>query len=75
MAVGALNFAYADLYPGQSGFYGTRQTTIPEAYDQTALVDSEDAAKENSVRTTPTQHRNILIGIVVAVIALFVLGK
>lgn len=75
MGVGALNFSMADLYPGMAGYYGTRQTTIPEASDQQALVDNEDAAKENSVHTTPTQHRNILIGIIVAVVALVLLGR
>lgn len=71
----ALNFAMADLYPGMAGTYGTRQTTIPEATDQQALVDNEEAAKDMSVHTTPTQHRNIFIGILAAVVLLFVLGR
>jgi capsular polysaccharide biosynthesis protein len=73
--MGELKFSMADLYPGMAGFYGTRQTTIPEAADQSALVDNEEAAKENSVHTTPSQHRNILIGIIVAVVVLVLLGR
>ena len=72
---GALNFSMADLYPGMSGFYGTRQSTIPEASDQTALVDDDQAAKDMSVHTTPTQHRNIFLGIAAVIILLVVLGK
>ena len=72
---GALNFSMADLYPGMSGYYGTRQATIPEASDQTALVDDDQAAKDMSVHTTPTQHRNIFIAIAVVIVLLFILGK
>jgi capsular polysaccharide biosynthesis protein len=69
----ALNFTMADLYPGMAGYYTTRTTTVPEAEDQNALVDDEEASRENSVHTSPAAHRNMFmsIAVVVAIMMLY----
>lgn len=72
--VGSMNFSMADLYPDMAGNYGTRSLTIPGSNDQMALVDDEEAAKENSVHTTPQQHRNIFVTIVAVLIAICCFG-
>jgi hypothetical protein len=70
-----ISYSMADLYPGMSGYYTTRTTTVPEAEDQTALVDDEELAKETSIHTTPQKHRNIFLSIITVIVVMFVFSK
>jgi hypothetical protein len=72
---GQMSFLMSDVYPGMYGHYDTRATTIPEAEDQQALVDDDEAARENSVHTSPAQHRNIFVSIIVVFIFMFLVSK
>lgn len=42
---GAITFMMSDIY---GGINGTTETTIPEAYDQNALVDDQKVAESAS---------------------------
>ena len=64
---GAINFAMSDVY---GGVWGTTEQTIPEAKDQTALVDDQKAADTVSVagkKKVPVALALVLI-VVLAVI-------
>lgn len=67
-----LSFSKADIYPGMAGYYSTRSVTIPESYDQNALVDNEDVSENIAVHTPHETHRGIMwtVGIVFGVILL-----
>lgn len=64
---GAINFAMSDIY---GGVWGTTEATIPEAADQTALVDDQKAAgaiSETGKKQFPVAAAIILV-IIIAVI-------
>lgn len=66
---GAINFSFADVY---GTGYGTTETTIPEADDQTALVDDQKAAgavSESGKKKTP-----ILAAIVLLLVLAVLMG-
>lgn len=69
--MGALNFYMRDIY-GNTGYMDSRMQTVPEAADQMALVDSQEAAEEHQVRHDPRTAKNIIIGIV-AIIVIMIL--
>ena len=66
---GALNFKLGDLYPNYA--FSTTEETIPEAADQTALVDDQKAASltdEKTANKTPVYLAFALIGIIAFVV-------
>jgi len=66
---GAINFAMSDIY---GGIWGTTEETIPEAADQTALVDDQKAAddvSDNGRKALP-----IFGAIVLLVVVAFLVG-
>lgn len=74
MAAGSMNFGLADLYPGM-GFWTTRGETVPEADDQLALVDDEDAAHNNpELGKSQLTHRSLWVSIAVIFGIVFLLS-
>ena len=66
---GAIEFAMCDVY-GDCG-YGTTERTIPEEFDQTALVDDQKA----SAAVTPAGQKRVSIFaaiLLIACLALFI---
>lgn len=71
---GEMNHFMKDLYPNM-GFQNTTYTTIPEAEDQQALVDDQKIAEESAKQKNSGGHKNIMLGIILLIIIMFVLGK
>ncbi|QWG70200.1 hypothetical protein EXW32_27820 (plasmid) [Bacillus mycoides] len=71
---GELSHFKKDLYPNL-GYENTSFLTIPEAEDQQAMVDDQKVAEETAKSSNKAGHKNILLGIVLLVIIMFVLGK
>ncbi|HDR7311501.1 TPA: hypothetical protein QCX08_004009 [Bacillus cytotoxicus] len=71
---GELSHFMKDLYPNM-GFQNTTYTTIPEAEDQNALVDDQKVAEESQKADNKAGHKNIMLGIVLILIIMFLLGK
>lgn len=64
---GAVNFKMGDIY----GYWGTTEETIPEADDQTALVDDQKAAaavSEKTKNSVPIYLAIALIGVVALIL-------
>lgn len=71
---GELSHYMKDLYPNM-GFENTTYLSIPEAEDQQAMVDDQKVAEETAKSSNKAGHKNILLGIILLVIIMFVLGK
>ncbi|MDA2733461.1 hypothetical protein PDR34_27430 [Bacillus cereus] len=71
---GEMSHYMKDLYPNM-GFQNTTYQTIPEAEDQQALVDDQKIAEETGKMENKAGHKNIMLGIVLILIIMFVLGK
>ena len=46
------DFYMGDLYPNLA-YFSTRADTIPEAADQTSLVDQQEASQKNPIDVSP----------------------
>ena len=68
---GAINFAMSDIY---GGIFGTTEYTIPEAADQTALVDDQKASDTANTQNKKTNALPIFLAIVLIFILAIVLG-
>ena len=66
---GAIHFAMTDIY---GGYAGTTETTIPEAADQTALVDDQKAVAD--VQNTNKKNIPILLAVVLIFVVALVAG-
>ena len=66
---GAINFTMTDVY---GGYAGTTETTIPEANDQTALVDDQKAA--GAVSESGQKKVPILAAVALVVVVAFLMG-
>ncbi|AGT13372.1 hypothetical protein O144_gp13 [Bacillus phage Wip1] len=71
---GELSHFKKDLYPNL-GFENTSYLSIPEAEDQQAMVDDQKVAEETARTSNKAGHKNIMLGIVLLIIIMFVLGK
>ena len=68
---GAINFAMSDIY---GGVWGTTETTIPEAADQTALVDDQKASADVSDVTGNKKKIPVALAIVLVIVVAFIVG-
>lgn len=70
------SFFMRDVY-STMGHATTRTETIPDAEDQNTLVDDQKLAEQEQIsRSNPAgQHKNVMLGIGLIVIIIFVLGK
>ena len=68
---GAINFAMSDIY---GGIFGTTEATIPEAADQTALVDDQKASDTANTQNKTTNAFPIFLAIFLIFILAIVLG-
>ena len=67
MGTGAIYFPMTDIY---GGYAGTTETTVPEANDQTALVDDQKAAANV---TGGSAKKFPMLGAVLAILVLAIL--
>ena len=69
--MGAINFAMSDIY---GGVWGTTETTIPEAADQTALVDDQKASADVTDTKGNKKKIPVALAIVLVIIIAFIVG-
>ena len=68
---GAINFAMSDIY---GGVFGTTEKTIPEAADQTALVDDQKASADVSDVNGNKKKLPVALAIVLVIVVAFIVG-
>ena len=67
------DFYMGDLYPNLA-YFSTRAETIPEAADQTSLVDNPDQAAANPLDVAPDTSRNIMFSVGAIFLVVVLLG-
>ncbi|PED82316.1 hypothetical protein CON65_12595 [Bacillus pseudomycoides] len=69
-------FHMRDAY-NNMGHTTTRAMTIPDAEDQATMVDDQELAEQAQTQVTqkPGQGKNIMLGLALIFIIMFVLGK
>lgn len=68
---GAINFAMSDVY---GGIFGTTEETIPEAADQTALVDDQKASAEVADPSAAKKGVPMMISIILVIVVIALVG-
>ena len=71
--MGALNFSFGDIYPNL-GSGTTRLLTVPEAEDQTSLVDDQEMAQAAQVQHSPQASKNIILSLIIIFVVMVLLG-
>lgn len=67
------DFYMGDLYPNLA-YFSTRAETIPEAADQTSLIDDPAKAAANPLDVAPDTSRSIMFSVVCIFLIIVVLG-
>jgi hypothetical protein len=67
------DYYMGDLYPNLA-YFSTRAETIPEAADQTTLVDQQETSQKNPINISPETNRSIWWSVGFVFVLIILLG-